>query len=1598
MLQKIISYSLKNKIIVLFGTLILVGIGIKSTLELPIDAVPDITNNQVQVITTSSSLGAGDVEKLVTFPVEQNLSNIPGLQEMRSFSRFGLSLVTLVFSDETDVYWARQQVSERLANVNSQLPPGADMPYLAPVSSGLGEIYQYTLKPKKGFENHFTLMELRTVQDWLVRKQLLGVKGVADVSSFGGEVKQFQINILPEKLNAHNIGIDELISAVEKSNQNTGGSYIEKNAQALVITTEGLLKSKEEIESIPIKYTSSGNPVSISDVATVSLGAAKRYGAMAFNDEGEVAGGIVMMLKGENSRVVIDNIKQRIDRIQENLPEGLEIVPFLDRTKMVNSAIHTVVKNLSEGALIVIGILVLILGNFRAGFIVASIIPLAMLFAITLMNVFGVSGNLMSLGALDFGLIVDGAVIIVEAIIHQFVVSNKIGDRKSNLTDEISSESKTTSESKTKYKFQPNNSTSSLTAGAEGVIEKTSSKMMNSAAFGQLIILVVYLPIFTLNGIEGKMFIPMAQTVIFALIGAFLLTLTYVPVMSALFFKNGNPKELKITSTLFEAIQLRYSKILKSVFRRPKWLLFPLGGLFVLGMWMLSQLGGEFIPSIEEGDFAVESRLITGSNIHKTLELTQKAAGILKKNFPEVKMVVTKVGSGEIPTDPMPMEAADMMIILKDQSEWTSAKTFDELSEKMSASISSVTGLSTGFQYPVQMRFNELMTGAKQDVTIKIFGENLDSLTQYAHKMSDLVRQLPDAIDVYTESMVGMPQIAIEFDRYAMSRWGINIQDANNYINSHLAGAKIGQLFEDEKRFDLVVKMNKTNQEPVSIDDIKNLLIPTPQGERISLDQIAKIKVVNGINQIQREEAKRRIIVGFNVRGSDVEGLIKSLQNKVDQGLQLPPGYYITYGGAFENLQKAKKTLSIAVPISLVLIFAILYFSFHSIIQGVLIFTAIPLSAVGGILALYFRDMPFSISAGIGFIALFGVAVLNGIVLLTEFNHNMQKSRHVLRNVLLGASHRVRPVLVTALVASLGFFPMAMSTTPGSEVQKPLATVVIGGLIFSTLITLFLLPLMYHFVELRKQKKMKHTENGNQIDGTHNPNANNSLGHLNQPPNLKPSVNFSALPIVVFFVSFFGGWQYSSAKIVAVPSSNLVAVQSLNLAAVQSSNSVAVQSLNLVKVQAQRSHDVQSHSSVANQLVKPLDFTKAQAIYNSNLTNNPPKKSITLKECIELAKQNHPEIQVIKNEIEQLKELEKIRVWGGTTSINAQLGQVNSWYSDNQFSTQQQINNPLWVKSQSKESKTLRELQENRGEQLSIQIEYQVAVLFQEIVYLKNEKSWLNQMDSLAQLAWKVAQNRISTGGSNSLTELPIQVQLNQVTLMKLRNQMSLSEKEIQLSNWIKTFPLPDLSGEFNDLQPIKELTQVLSFENGFKKQSQLQMQLEVQKYQQIKMSMAPSLQVGYVNQSFNGYQNIMGTERFFNTNNRFQSVQIGISAPLFLNGNQRKLKAQNKAIEGSKLQLQNREWEWQLLKLQHRARLNALEERVQTDIPPMENLLIQSKQIALQQMQLQQLNMTEFSRLLQQILELNQSINQTKFEYQMELIKDQLYFSNTNN
>jgi cobalt-zinc-cadmium resistance protein CzcA len=1035
MLNAIIEFSVKNKLIIGLFVIALIGYGSYQATKLPIDAVPDITNNQVQVITVAPSFGATDIERLVTFPVEQANSNIKGLKEIRSFSRFGLSLVTIVFEDGIDIYWARQQVTERLQKVKTEIPNGIGTPELGPISTGLGEIYQYVIRPKKGYEAKYDATELRTIQDWIVRRQLLGVNGVAEVSSFGGKLKQYEISVDPNKLKSFNITINDVFTALERNNQNTGGAYIEKGPTVLFVRTEGLIGNTADIEKINIKSSENGTPIFIRDVAQINIGYATRYGAMTYNDEGEVSGAVVMMLKDANSSEVIKNVKERIELIQKTLPEGVIIEPFLDRTKMVNNAIFTVEKNLIEGALIVVFILVLFLGNFRAGLLVASVIPLAMLFAIILMNFFKVSGNLMSLGALDFGLIVDGAVIIVEAVMHQITHGKRFG-----LVNRLSQKD------------------------MDGEVKSSASKMMNSAVFGQIIILIVYLPIFTLEGIEGKMFKPMAQTVAFALLGAFILSLTYIPMMSAWFLSKKIKHEPNFSDKIMFKVETFYQHQLSRVLKFPKIVLGTVIGLFITALVILSNLGGEFIPALEEGDFAVDTRVLTGSNLNTTIESTTKAAHILKTQFPEVIKVVTKIGSGEVPTDPMPMEASDMMVIMKDKSEWTTAKTFDEMAAKMGKALEDVPGITAGFQYPVQMRFNELMTGARQDVVLKIFGEDLDTLAHYAESLGKIVNEVEGSQDLFVEPVTGMPQIVIDYNRDAIAQYNLNIADINRVVNTAFAGQSSGLVFEGEKRFDLIVKLNMDKRK--NLEDVKNLLIPTPQGTTIPLNQLALVDIKNGPNQIQREDAKRRIVVGFNVRGRDVQSIVNELQMKINERVKLPTGYYVTYGGAFENLNAAKKRLMIAVPISLLLIFILLFFAFNSVKQGLIIYTAIPLSAIGGIYFLALRGMPFSISAGIGFIALFGVAVLNGIVLIAEFNRLKASGQTDLRRiVLMGTKIRLRPVLMTAFVASLGFLPMALSSGAGAEVQKPLATVVIGGLMIATLLTLFVLPILYILFE-----------------------------------------------------------------------------------------------------------------------------------------------------------------------------------------------------------------------------------------------------------------------------------------------------------------------------------------------------------------------------------------------------------------------------------------------------------------------------------------------------------------------------------------------------
>lgn len=1033
MLNSIISFSIKNKIVVGMLTLALIIWGSYSLTQLPIDAVPDITNNQVQVLTVSPSLAAPEIERLVTFPIEQTMATIAGITEMRSFSRFGLSVVTIVFKDDTDVYWARQQVNERLSAAKSAIPPGAGNPELAPLSTGLSEIYQYILRPKKGYEEKFDATELRTIQDWIVRRQLLGTEGVADVSSFGGHVKQYEIALDPEKLRSMNISISELFLALEKNNQNTGGAYIDKKPYAYFIRSEGLVENLEDIEKIVIKNSPNGLPLLIRNVATVRYGHAMRYGAMTYNDKGEVVGALVLMLKGANSSLVIDKVKERIEQIRKTLPEGIEIEPFLDRTKLVNNAISTVTKNLAEGALIVIFVLVLLLGNLRAGLVVASVIPLAMLFAISLMNLFGVSGNLMSLGAIDFGLIVDGAVIIVEATLHHLAASGIVRTLTQKEMDEE--------------------------------VHHSANSMMHSAAFGQIIILIVYLPILSLVGIEGKMFGPMAQTVAFAIVGALVLSLTYVPMVSSLFLSKKTGHKKNISDRIIQFFHQLYKPTIVFALKKRALVVSASVVFLIASIFVFLQLGGEFIPTLDEGDFAVETRLLTGSSLTQMIETTQKSSRILLDNFPEVKEVIGKIGTSEIPTDPMPIEASDLIIVLKDKDEWTSASSRDELADKMSKKLEEeMPGVLYGFQQPIQMRFNELMTGARQDVVVKIYGEDLALLASYAAQIGKIARQVEGAQDIYIEPIGGLPQYVIKFDRNRLAQFGLSVDEVNRVLRAGFSGDVAGMVYEKEKRFELVVRLDEKKRQ--GIEDIKGLYVTTAFGRQIPLEQLATIELSSGINQIQRDDAKRRIAVGFNIRGRDVQTIVKELDGKINTQLKFEPGYFLKYGGSFKNLEEAKQRLLVAVPLALALIFLLLYFTFHSFKQGLLIFTAIPLSAIGGIFALWIRNMPFSISAGVGFIALFGVAVLNGIVLIAEFNRLKKAGDLTLREIVLkGTEVRLRPVLMTALVASLGFLPMALSNGSGAEVQRPLATVVIGGLITATLLTLVVLPILYTYFE-----------------------------------------------------------------------------------------------------------------------------------------------------------------------------------------------------------------------------------------------------------------------------------------------------------------------------------------------------------------------------------------------------------------------------------------------------------------------------------------------------------------------------------------------------
>lgn len=1036
MINRIIRFSVNNKMLTGLFLAVFIAYGIYSAINLSIDALPDVTNNQVLVNTSAPNLATQEVEQFITTPLELQFKNIPDMVELRSISRSGLSVITVVFKDNVPLNIARQLVTERIKNAEEQIPASYGRPELTPPTTGLGEIYQYTLALKPGYEKKYTAMDLRSTQDWIVRKQLLGVPGVVDVSSFGGYLKQYEVAINPEKLLSMNISLLEVYDALSRNNENTGGSYIDKGPNIYFIRGEGLITSLKDIENIVVK-TQGGMPVYIKDLGVAKFGYAPRYGAMTRNGKGETVGAVVLMMKGANSVQVIKAVKERMAKIEKSLPEGIYLDVFVDRTKLINRTISTVGENLLIGALIVIFVLVLLLGNIRAGLIVASIIPLSLLFAIILMNLFGVSANLMSMGALDFGLIVDGAVIIVESMMFLLMTRFKGAMlTKEQMNDEVI---------------------------------KSSSQIMKSAVFGQFVILIVYVPIFALIGVEGKMFHPMAQTVSFAIIGALLLSLTYVPLMSSLFLSKKVATKETYSERFSQRLQRHYTPFLEKVLKHRLIVIGSAVVLFIGAVIVFSRLGGEFIPELDEGDFAVNYTIRQGSNLPQTIAVGTQLENILLKEFPEVKEVVSKIGSSEIPTDPMPVESADLIIVMKEQKYWTTAHSREEMAELMNQKLSVIPGINLSFEQPIQMRFNELIAGVKSDIAIKIYGDDLDMLFQKGNEVKKLVSDVKGAVDIKVEQIVGMPQLVVKYNRDRIAQYGLNIADVNKVLNTALAGGHAGIVYEGERRFDLVVRL--ADYRDADIDKVKNIFVPLANGSQIPISQLADVTFKTAPAQISRNNGERRIVIEVNTRNRDIQSVATDIEASLSKNLKLPSGYFVEYGGTFENLREAKARLTVAVPVALLLIFVLLYLSFRNFKEALIIFSAIPLAAIGGILALWLRGMNFSISAGIGFIALFGVAVLNGIVLISYFNRLEEEGEDdTMQRVLKGTAARLRPVLATAAVASLGFLPMAVSTSAGSEVQKPLATVVIGGLISSTLLTLVVLPVLYSFLTTKRKK------------------------------------------------------------------------------------------------------------------------------------------------------------------------------------------------------------------------------------------------------------------------------------------------------------------------------------------------------------------------------------------------------------------------------------------------------------------------------------------------------------------------------------------------
>lgn len=1349
MLDKIILFSIKNKLIIILMTLALVVWGVWSATKLPVDAVPDITNNQVQIITLCPTLAGQEVEQLVTYPIEQSIANLPDVEELRSISRFGLSVITVVFDDDVDVYFARQLINERLKEAESKIPPGIGTPELAPVSTGLGEVYQYIIHPKKGSENKYTAMELRTMQDWIVARQLYGTPGIAEVNSFGGRLKQYEVAVNPDRLKAMDVTIPEIFTALEKNNENTGGAYIDKKPNAYFIRGIGLVSTMEDIENIVVKSNPNGIPILVKDVAKVQLGSAIRYGAMTYNGEVDAVGGVVMMLKGANSAQVVKAVKTKMETIQKSLPEDVVIEPYLDRTDLVDRAIKTVERNLIEGALIVILVLVLFLGNFRAGIIVASAIPLSLLFALAMMHVFGVSANLMSLGAIDFGLIVDGAVIIVEATLHHLALRKVTGKLTQDEMDEE--------------------------------VHQSASKIRSSAAFGEIIILIVYIPILTLVGIEGKMFRPMAQTVGFAIVGALILSLTYIPMMCALILPKTISQKKTLSDRMMDFFHRIYEPLLRKAIRVKYWVTGITVAVFAVSIFAFTRLGGEFIPNLQEGDYAFHCILPQGTSLSQSIETSMQASRIIRE-FPEVKMVVGKTGAAEVPTDPMPPEATDIIIVLKPQKEWETGRSYDELADAISERLESIPGVFFEKNQPIQMRFNELMTGIRQDVAVKIFGENLDSLVVYGNKVAKVIQQVEGATDPMVERVDGLPQITIRYNRQRIANYGMNIDDVNHIVSTAFAGEAAGVVYENERKFDMVVRLDSANRNDIT--DVSNLYIPVGNNSQVPLSQVADIQMQIGPAQISREAGKRRIVIGFNVKDRDVQSTVKEIQERLDKEIKLPSGYYFTYGGAFENLQKASSRLMIAVPVALALIFLLLYFTFNSIKQSTLIFTAIPMAAIGGVFALMIRDMPFSISAGVGFIALFGVAVLNGIVLIGTFNQ-LEKDgmSDTLQRVFEGTKIRLRPVLMTAMVASFGFLPMALSHGAGAEVQKPLATVVIGGLFTATFLTLFVLPLLYLIFDSRKKIKIP-----------------------------------------------------TNALIIAI----LLGVGTIT----------------------------------AN--------------------SQPTARPITVDEAVSFALKNNLEVQSGQLNVQSASAMRKSVFELPKTGVNLQYGQYNSIHMDNAITISQGIPFPTYYTARASLFKA--EMKSSELELLSTsnEIKAQVKAYYYQLLYLQERKGVLLRLDSLYVDFVKAADIRYKSGETGLLEKTTAETRRGELLQITKENDMQTAGVYAALKA-LMNMPEDYTVKTNSSFQP---LTLSTSMDTALIKKNpavlaMYQQALVADKTKKLEVAQTlPEFTVGYFNQSLTGFQNINGTDVYYDNRKRFMGFSVGVAIPLTFFSNAAKVKS----------------------------------------------------------------------------------------------------------